>query len=465
MSLLAFLLLYLVVLGLISGLLRRIPWLSGVIVAAGLSWLAVWLWRLPAEETAAMFGRVIFLEQTNALLGFTFQVTPLARSPILLVLAWGALFALVSALLRVERSFIPALPFLLAAIILFLTAQPLLYAPFWLILVAVIMGIIAPGNQPRPARAALRTLLAPILAFPFFLFAAWVFSQSAIAAEDPKLWSRAWQALLVGMLILTSPVPLHGWIVALGDAASPFAGALLVGVWQIAIYAFLRHLLFACPTLTEFVDPGVWLPWIAVVQMLWAGVFMFGSQRLGQLWGYLLLWMFGAAFLAWGLTGELGSEAIFWLFMVSPLVLTLAAAGLQSIFHRFGENPEYGNLHGAAERLPLSTLGFLAGGLFMLGWPLGAIFPMRLATYQVAEFRAGNIFLWTMLALALGVVGLVRAARHLTSPLADVTLQRESRIAAWTIGLLMLAGGVIALNPGLIRPFAEQMLVWFNMFG
>ncbi len=463
MSLLTFLLLALVVLGLIAGLLRRWPLLSGAVAAAGMSWLAWWLWRLSAEETTVVLGRVLFLEQSNALLRFTFQLTPLARAPFILMLGWGALFALVAALLQVERSFIPAIPLLLAAFAVFLAAQPLLYAPFWLILAAVLMGIIAQGNRPRPARAALRTLLAPILAFPFFLFAAWVLSQSAVAAEDPKLWSNAWRAMLAGMLILTSSVPLHGWIVALGEAASPFAAPLLVGVWQIAVYAFLRRLLFAYPTLTEFVDPGVWLPWIAVIQMLWAGAFMFGSQRLGQLWGYLLLWMFGAAFLAWGLTGELGSKAIFWLFMVTPIVLALAAAGLQSIYHRFGENPEYGNLHGVTERLPLSALGFAAGGLFLLGWPMGALFPMRLATYQVAEFRAGNIFLWTMLALALGVMGLIRAARHLTAPLQDASLQRESRIAAWTIGLLLVAGVIIALNPGLIAPIAGQLLVWFNM--
>ena len=465
MSLLVFLLLFLGVLGLIAGLLRRISWLSGAAAAVGLGWLALWLWRLPAEETATILGRVVFLDQPNALLGFSFQVTPLVRAPILLMLTGGAVFALVSGLLRVERSFIPAIPFFLASLILFLAAQPLLYAPFWLILAAVIMGVIAQGNQPRSARAALRTLLAPILAFPFFLFAAWVFSQSAIAAEDPKLWGQAWRALLAGMLILASPIPLHGWIVALGDAATPFAGALLVSLWQMAIYAFLRRLLFAYPTIVEFVDPGVWLPWIAVVQMLWAGAFMFGSQRLGQLWGYLLLWMFGAAFLAWGLTGELGGDAIFWLFMATPLALALAAAGLQSIYHRLGENPAYGQLHGAAERLPLSTLGFLAGGLFMLGWPLGAVFPMRLATFQVAEFRAGTVFLWTMLALALGVMGLIRAARRLTSPLTDVSLQRESRIAAWTIGLLLLAGGIVALNPGLLNPVIDHLLVWFNMFG
>jgi len=463
MSLLVFLLLALFVLSLAAGLLRRAPLSSGVVAAAGMSWLAWWLWRLPTEETASALGRVISLDQTHALLRFTFQLTPAARAPVLLMLGWGAIFVLVAALLRVERSFAPAIPLLVAAFTLFLAAQPLLYAPFWLILAAVLMGVIAQGNQPRPARAALRTLLAPILAFPFLLFAAWVFSQSAIAAEDPQLWSSAWRALLVGMLILTSTVPLHGWIVALGEAASPFAGAFLVGAWQIAIYAFLRSLLFAYPTITEFIDPGVWLPWIAVVQMLWAGAFMFGSQRLGQLWGYLLLWTFGAAFLAWGLTGELGSEAIFWLFMVSPIALTLAAAGLQSIAHRFGENPAYSALHGVSERLPLSALGFIGGGLFLLGWPLGALFPMRLATYQVAAYRAGNIFLWAMLALTLGVLGLIRAARHLATPVRDVTLQRESRRAAWTIGLLLLAGGLILLNPGLLNDVAEQMLVWFNM--
>jgi formate hydrogenlyase subunit 3/multisubunit Na+/H+ antiporter MnhD subunit len=463
MSLLSFLLLALLLLSLLAGLLRRIPLLAGLMVAGGLAWLAWGLWRAPLEGNIEMLGRTLMQNRPNQLLTFSFQLTPAIRAPILLLLFWGAIFTLIAALIKTERSFYPAIPILLAALILFLSSAPLLWAPIWLMLAAVIMAFIAQGNKPRSARAALRTLLAPILAFPFFLFAAWVFSQSAVAADDPRLWNNAWKALIIGMLILTSPVPLHGWITALGESSPAFAGAFLVGVWQIAIYTFIRRLLFTYPAITNFADPGLWLPWIAVIQMLWAGAFMFGSQRLGQLWGYLLLWMYGAAFLAWGLTGELGSEAIFWLFLVNPLVLTLAAAGMQSIVHRFGENPAYEKLHGVSDRLPLSALGFIAGGLFLLGWPLGALFPMRLATYQVAEYRAGNIFLWTMVALALGVLGLIRAARHLTSPVRDVTLEREPRIAAWTIGILLAAGGVIALHPGLLTPIAEQMLIWFNM--
>ncbi len=463
MSLLIFLLLALILLSLVAGLLRRLPWLAGLVVALGLGWLAWGLWRAPLEGNIEMLGRTLMQNLPNQLLNFSFQLTPAIRAPILLLLFWGSLFALAAALLKTERILFPAIPILLAALILFLGSAPLLWAPLWLMLAAVIMAFIAQGNQPRSARAALRVLLAPILAFPFFLFAAWVFSQSAVAADDPRLWNNAWKALIVGMLILTSPVPLHGWITALGESSSAFAGAFLVGVWQIAIYTFLRRLLFTYPAITDFADPGLWLPWIAVIQMLWAGAFMFGSQRLGQLWGYLLLWMYGAAFLAWGLTGELGSEAVFWLFLVTPLVLTLTAAGLQSIAHRFGENPAYEKLHGASERMPLSTLGFIAGGIFLLGWPLGALFPMRLATFQVAEYRAGNIFLWAMLALALGVLGVIRAARRLTSPLQDVTLEREPAIAAWTIGVLLAAGGVIALNPGLLSPIAQQLLIWFNM--
>jgi formate hydrogenlyase subunit 3/multisubunit Na+/H+ antiporter MnhD subunit len=184
---------------------------------------------------------------------------------------------------------------------------------------------------------------------------------------------------------------------------------------------------------------------------------------LGQLWGYLLLWGYGAAFLAWGLTGELGNDAIFWQFLVSPLVLTIAAAGLQSIVHRFGENPPYHALHGVSERMPLSSLGFIAGGLFLLGWPLGALFPLRLATFQVAEFRAGNIFLWTMVVLLLGVLGMIRALRRLASPVTDASLQRESSLTAWTIGLLLAVGLLFFFNPGLLSPIIDQLLVWFNV--
>ena len=463
MSLLVYLILLLIGLGIVAALLRRIPLVAGLIVAAGLVWLGLALWHAPIEGNVRLLGRVVVQSRPNYLLGFTLQLVPTVRPPLILLLLWGALFSLISTILKCERVIYPTIPWLIAVFVLFLSSTPLLWAPLWLLLAAIIMSVIAQGNQPRSARAALRTLLAPILAFPFFVFAAWVFAQPAVAADDPQLWTNGRNALIIGMLILTSPVPLHGWIVALGESASPFAGAFLVGVWQIAVYTFLRRVLFAYPMVTDAMDPGFWLPWIAVVQMIWAGVFMFGSQRLGQLWGYLLLWMYGAVFLAWGLTGELGSDAIFWLFLVNPLVLTLTAAGLQSISRRFGENPAYNLLHGVTDRMPLSALGFVGGGLFLLGWPLGALFPLRLATFQVAEFRAGNIFLWTMVALLLGALGLMRALRRLATPVRDVSLQRESRVAAWTIGVLLAVSLLISLNPGLLNPFIDQLLTWFNV--
>jgi len=247
MSLLIFLLLALLLLSLIAGLLRRVPLLAGLVVALGLGWLAWGLWRAPLEGNIVIWGRTLVQHRPNQLLAFSFQLTPTLRAPTLLLLFWGAIFALTAALVKTERSFYPAIPILLAALILFLSSAPLLWAPLWLMLAAVIMAFIAQGNKPRSARAALRTLLAPIIAFPFFLFAAWVFSQSAVAADDPRLWNNAWKALIIGMLILTSPVPLHGWITALGESSPAFAGAFLVGVWQIAIYSFLRRLLFAYP--------------------------------------------------------------------------------------------------------------------------------------------------------------------------------------------------------------------------
>jgi len=464
MSLLLFLLLFLVGIGLVAALLRHVSVLaSGLVVAAGLGWLAWALWRAPDDGVVVWLGRTLLQSRPNHLLNFTMQLSLAVRAPVIIFLVWGAIFALVAALVKTERVFYPTIPWLIAVFVVFLSSTPLLWAPLWLMLAAIIMAVVAQGNRPRSARAALRVLLAPTLAFPFFIFASWVFAQSAVAADDPQLWSNGWRALLIGMFILTSPVPLHGWIVALGESASPFAGAFLVGMWQIATYTFLRRLLFAYPMVTDFIDPGYWLPWIAVVQMLWAGVFMFGSQRLGQLWGYLLLWGYGAAFLAWGLTGELGNDAIFWQFLVSPLALTLAAAGLQSIVHRFGENPSYEKLHGVTERMPYSALGFIAGGLFILGWPLGALFPLRLATFQIAEFRAGNIFLWTMAVLLLGVLGLIRALRRLASPVRDVSLERESRLTAWAIAGLLLIGLLISLNPGLLDPAIGRLLAWFNV--
>ncbi len=462
MSALVFVLLVLMLLSLLAGLMRRQSQIAGLVVAFGLAWLSFGMGHALWAGTSEMFGHTFNANPPNHLLMFRFELDAAARVPVLLLLIWGALFAGVAAVVKTERILYPGIPLVVAALILFLSSTPLLWAPLWLVLAAVIMAFLAQGNTPRPARAALRILLMPILAFPFFLFAAWVFSQSAVAAEDPRLWNHAWKALIIGVFILTSPVPLHGWITALGETSSPFVGAFLVGVWQITIYAFIRSLLFRYPAMTGIADPGVWLPWIAVVQMLWAGAAMLGSQRLGQLWGYVLLWFYGAALLAWGLTGELGSQAMLWLLLAHPLTLTLAAAGLQSLEHGFKRTLTYDNLHGVSERMPFSALALLAGGFFVLGWPLGALFPMRMATYQVAAYRAGNIFMWGMLALMLAALGLIRAARHLTTPVKDVSLARESKRVAAILAILLAANVLLALNPGLLGPLVQQLMSWFN---
>jgi NADH:ubiquinone oxidoreductase subunit 2 (subunit N) len=456
-------LLWLLFVALLAGVLRRLSWLPGVIVAVGLALLAIRLWTLPEAGTATLLGQTIFLDESSDFLGFTLRLSLAARGAAELLLFWGVLFALATAWLRADRALAPSIPLILAALILALSSAPLLWAPLWLVIAAVLMAFPAQGATPRLARAALRTLLAPTLAFPFFLFTAWVLGQTTIAADDPALWINGWRSLVIGVLLLLTPVPLHGWITAQGEHAPPLTAAFLVGVWQITVYALVRHIFLDYATVADYIDPARWLPWLAVIQMGWGAIFSMSSNRLGQLWGYLLLWSYGAAFLAWSISGEFGTQTMVGLFLVTPLALILVAAGLQAINTRFGENTEYATLHGVSERLPVATLAVVGGGLILLGWPLGALFPVRLATFRLAETTQSLVFLWAMLSLLLATVGLIRLLRALARPLSDPQLLREPSRLAWLILPLLLAGLLLSLNPALLDPITARIADWLTL--
>ena len=462
MTLLVGLLVWLLLVALIANIVRRLPWLPGLVVAVGLG-LALWyLWRAPLVGEVELLGRTIDLARSNSFLGFTLVLSPVGRGAVFILFIWGALFALATTWTNADRVLFPTIPLILAALVLALSSQPLLWASLWLVVAVILMAFAAQGATPRLARAALRTLLAPTLAFPLFLFAAWVLNQPALAATDPALWATAWRALVIALVILLTPVPLHGWISGLGEHAPPFAAAFIVGVWQITVYALARQILLAYPDMVQYADPGRLLPILAIIQMVWAGFFGLSSRRLGQFWGYLLLWDYGAFLLLWSLSGESGTEALVWLALARALVLIMAAAGLQTLNERFGENTPYGSLRGASERLPFATIGFLVGALSLLGWPLGALFSVRLAAFRLAEANQTNIFLWAMLALVLMTLGIVRVLSVVVRPLADTQMRREAQALVWLVVLLLLVGAVLALRPGLLDPVVVPITRWMT---
>ncbi|RME81285.1 MAG: hypothetical protein D6775_13960 [Caldilineae bacterium] len=462
MSLLGLVITWLILLAIGAMLLRRLPWLAGAVVAVGLGWLAWRIWSLPQAETALLLGRQVDLASSVKMLSFTVYLGDAALAPTLLLLAWGSLFAFAGMWVDVDRVLTPAIPLILLALILSLSSTPLLWAPFWLVVAVVTMAFPAQGARPRLARAALRTLLAPVLALPFFLFAAWVLAQPTMAVDDPSLWNSAHKALVLGIAILFTPVPLHGWIVAQGDQAPPLAAAFNVGVWQITVYALLRQILLAYPAVADFADPARWLPILALGQMVWAGIFALGSQRLRQLYGYLLLWNTGANYLLWSLSGEFGTAAMSTLLAILPLSLLLPAVGLSVLDSRFGEGAAYSTLNGALERLPLASLAFLGGGFFVAGWPPGALFAPRLATFRLAHAGGRTTLLLALFSATLLTLALIRALRNLARPLSDPRLPREPRRLAWLLLPLLLVNLLLALNPSLTDVVTTRLVAWMT---
>jgi len=196
-----------------------------------------------------------------------------------------------------------------------------------------------------------------------------------------------------------------------------------------------------------------------------SGFFASQQKHIGRIMGYAAVAESGLFVLAMGLRSSEIVNITFLLLIPRGLELAVWALAL-SIIKRKAYSLRFGEVQGMARSYPIAVGALILANLSMIGYPLLAGFPPRLALWQELAGQSLAISFWVFV----GLLGLLIAAIR---TLAVFVMAEEN--TAWKLNeswvqLTMLGLGVIGLFilgmfPQVLQPFIIDLPALFNHLG
>ena len=459
----------LLILSMLTYLLRGLEGITAAVAAAFTGSMAVWLWRTDissALRDVPLLPEPISLTAPLERFGFTLQLQPGAIPILTLGLALAAAAFLLAIRSSQGQTFVPFALALLAAYVFFvlITAGPLapaLLGPLFLIALTI-MGIfvLQAGRLIQPA-GPLRALIPPILAFPFFLIAAWHVAQIPLDPQNMAPTQTAAQLLSFGLLLLLAPVPLHSAMPATAQAAPPVVTALLTLLYQLALL-FLIYRVFSTFSFIATETPiADLLTFAGLLTAVWGGIAAAGASHPGRLWGYAALHEWGLLIMVLAVPGIRGWLMVLLLFSMRIVSMLTAATGLAALEQQ-SERFDPNQLRGIGNRMPWNSAAYLLGGLGLAGFPLSAGFTGHWAALQIIATADWRPAATVLLASAGAIFGYIRMARLLFGPGLQPQRVHENPLSALIALAAILISASLALAPQLLDAPISRALIAFS---
>ena len=388
---------------------RRISLAVGIVVMGLLAGLA---WKLPIGVTFHIGSLSIRLSDSFALLGRHFTLGASSNGLLIfLYLMAGAWFigALVIDVNRLFPSLALGIVSLLVAAVMF---EPFLYAAL-LIEMAILLSLpllVPPGTAL--GQGVVRYLIFQTLAMPFILFTGWMLTGLEAGISDPGLTLRAAILLGLGFAFLLAIFPFFSWVPLLTEQYEPYiAGFLLIMLQTVA-------LLFAA----KFIDQYTWLrdnPVLyqvlriaGTLTMVTGGIMAAFQAHLGRIFGFAVIFETGISLLALSQIPEGGMGSFVLLFI--PRMLTFILWGLcLSILKQECGGLDFRQIQRTGRSDPFLAGCAIFANLSMVGLPLFAAFPARLALWQTLIQQSPLSAIWGLISLIGLLASAIRAATAL----------------------------------------------------
>ncbi|MCB0072476.1 MAG: hypothetical protein KDE20_13500 [Caldilineaceae bacterium] len=456
----------LLVLAAVTYLLRTWDRAVALVAAAllGVTALALWFMDLSVPvQTLPLVGRSVGLLAPLERLGFAMQLQA-ATAPVLA--ACFALTAVAFALAaRVSQghTFVPIALVLLAGytgVITMVSAPlpPLLMAPLFLVGLSCVSAFILQAGRLQHPAGPLRLIVPPVLAFPLFVLAAWYLDQAPLNPQDTSMQVAAAQLIMLGMVLLLAPVPLHGAQPAAMQSAPPVVAALVLLLYQFTVVNLFFRLQSDYLFLTAYAPLATWFSLAGAATAVWGGIAAAGTNQAGRLWGYAALHDWGLLIMVMGIPGLPTLPLALFLLNLRAISMMTTAAGL-SVLEQHAGGLEPRRLQGAGTRLPWNSAAVLLGGLGLAGFPLSAGFTGHWAAIQVIAGVNWRPAVIVLLASGGAIFGYIRLARVLFGPLENRALVRERPLSAFVaVAALLLAVGLAVAPQLLDQPIARALL-------
>ena len=262
-------------------LLRRLESVSALLAAGVSALLAVGLWRLPLNRPVIIAGRPVLLGKPVVIDDLSLVITPASRALVVFLLITAAVTFILAWRTYQGRTFYPFGLALVALWSCVALLQPLLLAPFAVVLAAILSVFLIQAGRPGETRGAWRQLLFPTLSVPLFVIASWYIEQAPLNPDDTTPYRIASWLLIAGFILLLQPAPLHVAIPAVAGQAPPVVAAFLWIGGQAVILFLLQRFLVTYPWLSAAVDSARWLLWLGIFTAVLGGVLTACAETAG----------------------------------------------------------------------------------------------------------------------------------------------------------------------------------------
>jgi formate hydrogenlyase subunit 3/multisubunit Na+/H+ antiporter MnhD subunit len=346
-----------------------------------------------------------------------------------------------------------------------IAVEPFLFAALLLDMAAMlVIPLLVPVYQ-RPGRGVVRFLIYQTLAMPFILFSGWMLAGVEASPGDIGSTLQAGTILGLGFAFLLGIFPLYNWVPMLMEEASPYVTGFLL--WVLPTFTVIFAL--------GFLDRYTWIrtspqlssaiQFAGVVMVASGGLFASQEKHIGRIMGYSAIAETGLFILAMGLRSTEVVNTTFLLLIPRGLELAVWALAL-SIIKRKVYSLRFSELQGMARKYPLAVAALILSHLSVMGFPLLAGFPPRLALWQELAGQSLTTSLWVFL----GLIGLLAAAMR---TLAVFVMAEEDKTWEWNeswVQSTMLGIGVVGLFilgvfPQVMQPFIINLPTLFLHLG
>ncbi|HEX9370387.1 MAG TPA: proton-conducting transporter membrane subunit [Roseiflexaceae bacterium] len=427
------------------------------------------------------------LDEPARLLGLTLTLDPLSRLFLLAFLCGGALSFLATWRLPHGENFVPVALLILGMICAILL---LLQEPFTVSLLLISAGLAAvlaivdlpTGSSSLVGRATIATALkylvlmviAGVMMYMAFVLVS-IYRPGDVAGRvAPAHLILA--LMVVGFGLRLAVVPFHSWLPDLSQDAAPMVSAFIITVINITSLLFLINTFQFFPVLVAENERGMRiLMGIGVMTAGLGAVLALAQTNMRRTVGYLLVYDAGMVLFGLATTTPLGlTGAVFEAF--NQIIVVLLLFICLGLLERPDGRPANVVRRDLLRRWPIAGVGFLGGGLALLGLPPFNGFVSKLLLYQAAAQSGGIYLALLLLATGVALLALLRLARdRLLGPDEDAPAEEtpillgttdldrpvERRLEREPRGMALLAGALLALCLA-IGLYPEPLLATIN---
>jgi NADH-quinone oxidoreductase subunit N len=330
-----------------------------------------------------------------------------------------------------------------------LAVEPFIYSAI-LVELAVLLAILLATQVGKPiSKGIIRFLIFQSLAMPFILFGGWLFGGIQASPSDIARLSQADVFLGMGFAFWLAVFPFQSWVPLFTKEVHPLVSGLIFTLFPMVALFLMIDFISGLIWLRESTYLAPALRSVGLIMIITTGVWTAFESDLKRIFGYTVLFETGFSLIMISFQSDAGLRML--LVSMVPRIIGLATFGLSlSILVSKGYNSSIDSLNGVYRKLPFVSIALVISLLSIVGIPLLAVFPVRLAVFE----QLAKADLYSIIWCLVGIAGFFFATlRIINSILFRVEKKwhiQESitQIIFICIGVLLLL--VIGIVPGVL---------------